>query len=118
MALPKAGYPGLVLGSTAQYTPGPGTHVYNGQVCASLVGVVALVKAPQTTAAATVTVTRPAPHSIASRAITGASALPAVGATVLTRVTRLQARQVTVAILVVEYAACHPSSRAFQFSRA
>ncbi|MCJ1478816.1 exosome 3'-_5 exonuclease subunit ski4 (Csl4) [Lambiella insularis] len=122
--LPQIAYPGLVLGPASQYTPGPGTHVYEGQVYASLAGPVVTTAADpiqpvfqktaankfQPTSLPQLSVTRPAPPtSIPSHLVSATNVLPAVNDIVLAKVTRLQTRQVTVAILVVEETVCADS---------
>ena len=36
--MPETAIPGQILGSSSRYVAGPGTHVFNGDVCASTVG--------------------------------------------------------------------------------
>lgn len=43
-APPARAVPGQILGPRAQFLPGPGTHVHNGQVCASILGSVSVTE--------------------------------------------------------------------------
>lgn len=108
MAVPTTAYPGLVLGPAKQYTAGPGTHIYEGSICASVVGQVTTQPPGSSGSLPLLAVARPAPSTAgpASRSIAGAGTLPHVGSIVLGRVTRLQARQINLAILVVDDAVC------------
>ena len=115
LSLPRLAYPGLLLGPSSQYSSGPGTHIYNSSIYASIAGQPTI--APQssslnpssgsktTTAAITnptisILPIPPVP-SILSPLVSNKNVLPAVGSVVLFRVTRLMAKQVNVAILVV-----------------
>lgn len=103
--------PGQLLGSIDKYIPGPGIHVRDANLYASLLGTVAVAqpdKAPgpskrlnriissQTGPLPTISVSRPGAVHEKQREV-----LPEVGNIVLCRVTRIQPRQATVAILVV-----------------
>jgi len=103
--------PGQLLGSVDKYIPGPGIHVRDANLYASLLGTVAIAqpdKAPgpskrlnriissQTGPLPTISVSRPGAAYEKQREV-----LPEVGNIVLCRVTRIQPRQATVAILVV-----------------
>ena len=94
--------PGQPLGPASRYTPGPGTHLYQSQVCASIAGA---VHQPSSSSSGgpprpSLSVVRPSSSSAQ------AAILPDVGALVLGRVTRITARQATVAILVVGEHVC------------
>jgi exosome complex component CSL4 len=122
--------PGQHLGAASQYLPGPGTHLTDGQVFASLLGHVQIVKSaaaaaaagdkaaaapvgpakrltrivvPTATAAADLAAVDRRPTISVSRAALadGGEVLPDVGNTVLCRVTRITQKQAVVAILVV-----------------
>ncbi|EPE05734.1 3 -5 exoribonuclease csl4 [Ophiostoma piceae UAMH 11346] len=116
--------PGQHLGAASQYIPGPGTHLSDGQVYASLLGHTQIrqpapVAAGAASAAAgpakrltrivvptaaslTPVVDRRATVSVSRAALAeGGEVLPDVGNTVLCRVTRLTQKQAVVAILVV-----------------
>jgi exosome complex component CSL4 len=123
-ALPKLAVPGQQLASTTTYLSGSGTHVHNGQICASIAGPVYIEQShakPKTKSI--LSISRSAnslakkgavagqqqqqqQQKIASAAATTTSkpkynTLPSVDSIVLARVTRVQKRQVTVSILVV-----------------
>lgn len=121
--VPQIAYPGLILGPASKYTPGPGTHAYESQIYASLAGSVVTTSAdpqpisqkspsnkPQSSTLPQLSVTRPPPPlSIPSHLVSATNVLPAVNDIVLAKVTRLQTRQVTVAILVVGETVCADS---------
>lgn len=116
-ALPTLAIPGQRLGSIASYAAGPGTHVQNATIYASIAGPVVVDQAqPSSKAKLILSVSRTGPKKAAAPApSTKASAnpantgkpklryntLPAVDSVVLARVTRVQKRQATVSILVV-----------------
>lgn len=111
-SLPALALPGQPLGGAASYAPGPGIHIQDQQLYASLLGPVSATKPPKRPSAAGPSSSMPA-LSIArpdAHAAVGASAatntLPEVDAVVLARVTRLTPRQATVEILVVGEAVC------------
>lgn len=102
--VPSVAIPGTVLGPITKYAPGPGTHVYEGNVVSSLLGKVAMT--PSTKA--------PGPAKRLNK-ITGGAAeelatlsvsrhgkkreiLPDVGSVVLARVVRLMPKQAIVVI--------------------
>lgn len=101
--------PGQLLGPANQYIAGPGTHIHEANLYASLLGTVSLVqpeKAPGPTKRITkITPQEPAKLPTLSVLRSGLSekreVLPEVGNVVLCRVTRIAPRQATVAILVV-----------------
>lgn len=115
LSLPRLAHPGLLLGSSSHYSPGPGTHIYKSSIYASIAGQPTIGPASSahnpssgsktTTAAVPISTISilpipPAP-SILSPHVSNKNVLPAVGSVVLFRVTRLMAKQVNVAILVV-----------------
>ncbi|KAL1894760.1 exosome 3'-_5 exonuclease subunit ski4 (Csl4) [Sporothrix stenoceras] len=117
--------PGQHLGASSQYLPGPGTHLTEGQVFASLLGHVQIAKSeaanekgsgapagpakrltrivvpPAASAAADAVDRRPTISVSRSALAEGGEVLPDVGNTVLCRVTRITQKQAVVAILVV-----------------
>ncbi|KAJ6006067.1 hypothetical protein N7451_004011 [Penicillium sp. IBT 35674x] len=104
--LPPVAIPGQCLGSVAMYSAGPGTHIQQSNIYASIAGpVVADPAQPKTGIKSTLRVSRVVPATI--RAASAANqkqrynTLPAVDSIVLARVTRVQKRQATVSILVV-----------------
>lgn len=115
--LPALAIPGQRLGPIASYSAGPGTHVQNANIYASIAGPVLVDPAqPSTKAKSTLSVSRSIrqPTTTTTTTTTPSSApqpshppklkyntLPAVDSIVLARVTRVQKRQATVSILVV-----------------
>ncbi|PLN76718.1 exosome component EXOSC1/CSL4-domain-containing protein [Aspergillus taichungensis] len=104
-SLPTLAIPGQRLGPVTTYAAGPGTHVQNAHVYASIAGPVVLDPANASSQAkSTLTVSR---NAVSTGQKTSApvsrkyNTLPAVDSIVLARVTRVQKRQVTVSILVV-----------------
>ena len=93
--------PGQVLGSMSTHIAGPGTHVHESKIYASIVGSLVTSPAAVKTGKPTISIPRDgqsqlnlhAPHH---------NTLPVVGSTVLVRVIRVQQRQVIVSILVVD----------------
>ncbi|EAW13206.1 exosome non-catalytic core subunit CSL4 [Aspergillus clavatus NRRL 1] len=117
--LPKLAIPGQQLGSITSYFAGPGTHVKNANIYASIAGPVIIEQTqPSSKVKAIVSVSRnlntqpglvakptPAPSTpaktTAAKPKLRYNTLPAVDSIVLARVTRVQKRQATVSILVV-----------------
>ncbi|KAG6995523.1 exosome complex component csl4 [Physcia stellaris] len=105
--LPSIAFPGLALGPTSKYTPGPGTHIQAAQICASLSGAPSL---DSSTKPPTISIPRLLPPSTSSNVpssnVSNRNTLPRVGSIVLGKVTRCMIRQVNVAILVVDDQVC------------
>ena len=107
--LPPLAIPGQRLGSTTSYAAGPGTHVHDAFIYASIVGPIIVDQAqPASKAKSLLTVSRTVPRGTGAKPAAGKPApklkyntLPAVDSVVLARVTRVQKRQATVSILVV-----------------
>lgn len=121
--LPALAIPGQRLGPVTSYSAGPGTHVQQSNVYASIAGPVVVEPAqPGSKGKATLSVSRsirapgtgnaskpvttapgakPAATSATPKPKVKYNALPAVDSVVLARVTRVQKRQATVSILVV-----------------
>ncbi|KAK0125543.1 exosome 3'-_5 exonuclease subunit ski4 (Csl4) [Cadophora gregata f. sp. sojae] len=109
--------PGQLLGPTSEYLPGPGIHVHNSNLYASILGPISKTAPPKPTgpqkrltkitpAAPVALPTLSIERNISAAAGEGAKKgkaeiLPEVNSTVLCRVTRIAPRQATVAILVV-----------------
>lgn len=111
MSLPTTAYPGLPLGPSSKYAPGPGTHIYSSQIYASLAGPVILTPSTPNPSSSSSSSTKPTSTNLPTLSIARLSSprtnvLPQVNSTVLCRVTRLQTRQVTVEILVVDEQVC------------
>lgn len=107
--------PGQVLGAASEYLPGPGIHVHNSKLYASILGPVSKSVPPKPTGPQKrlTKITPAAPVALPTLSIERSIAagesgsagkkeiLPEVNSTVLCRVTRIAPRQATVAILVV-----------------
>ncbi|KAF9881053.1 hypothetical protein CkaCkLH20_01203 [Colletotrichum karsti] len=108
--IPQTAVPGKALGPTSRYNAGPGTHVYNGTVVASLMGKVIVTPsakaptAPKRLNRITAPTTEEMPTlSVAPRQAQGSGdkkreVLPDVGNVVLCRVVRLMPKQAIVTI--------------------
>ncbi|OAL46604.1 hypothetical protein IQ07DRAFT_590712 [Pyrenochaeta sp. DS3sAY3a] len=126
MALPSIALPGQLLGSTDNYLPGPGTHIYEQHIYASIGGPVASSPPPRPSKPSSKSAShppastpKPAPLLSISRPTSttdpgilgtgsggGGTILPEVGSIVLARITRLGARFATCDILVVNAIVC------------
>ena len=108
--------PGQLLGPTSEYQPGPGTHIHNANLYASILGPVRKVNPPKPAGPQKrlTKITPAAPAALPTLSIernivavdaneggSKADIMPEVNSTVLCRVTRITPRQATVAILVV-----------------
>ncbi|KAK5047132.1 hypothetical protein LTR84_007075 [Exophiala bonariae] len=93
--------PGQVLGSTTSYLPGPGTHVYEDNILASIIGSSLITPAVNKTTKPTISIPRNNAAN-ATRASAATGALPKVGSIILGRVTRVQQRQLSASILSVD----------------
>jgi exosome complex component CSL4 len=121
MALPSLALPGQLLGSIDKYLPGPGTHIHEGNIYASISGPVAST-APLRASTTPSATSKPhsAPLLSISRSISsssspgilgsgsggGAPILPEVDSIVLARITRLTPRFATCEILVIGDVVC------------
>lgn len=108
MALPEAAYPGLLLAPASKYVAGPGTYTKETEIYASLAGPVKTTSSSESNPKTlpVISVQRPTCSTIPSRFVSATNVLPAVNDIVLARVMRLQARQVTMNILVVGEHVC------------
>lgn len=109
--------PGQLLGPTTEYLPGTGTHIHNSNLYASILGPITKtippkpVGPPKRLTKITPAAPSPLPTISIERDISAGNAkdkskakaeiLPEVNSTVLCRVTRIQPRQASVAILIV-----------------
>jgi exosome complex component CSL4 len=110
--------PGQLLGPTSEFLPGPGTHIHNSKLYASILGPVTTTippkrPGPQKRLTKIIPVApTPLPTIVVERDVSAASptdggakpkreVLPEVNSTVLCRVTRITPKQAAVAILVV-----------------
>lgn len=92
--------PGQVLDSTSSHQPGPGTHVYNSKILASIIGITVTTPATERKSKPTISIPRSASISLSTTTAKN-NTLPVVGSVVLCRVTRVQKMQATASILVV-----------------
>lgn len=113
--IPSLAIPGQRLGPASAYSAGPGTHVQQSMIYASIAGPVVVDPAqPKTQLKPTIQVSRVSTSKPQTKSGCPAEAastlpnpkpryntLPAVDSIVLARVTRVQKRQVAVSILVV-----------------
>ncbi|KAK4189621.1 hypothetical protein QBC35DRAFT_513886 [Podospora australis] len=113
---PTLAIPGQLLGHASKYQPGPGTHIHESNLYASLLGTIHVTqpaKAPGPVKRLTKITPAPAPAELPTISVTvptrsaGAEhqqkkreVLPEVGNVVLCRVIRITPRQAVVAILV------------------
>ncbi|KAL3423265.1 3 -5 exoribonuclease csl4 [Phlyctema vagabunda] len=107
--------PGQLLGPASQYIPGPGTHVHDAKLYASILGPISTTTPPKPAGPQKrlTKITQAVPTLLPTISIernlslgengtsTKAEILPEVNSTVLCRVTRITPRQASVAILVV-----------------
>ncbi|KAJ6079079.1 hypothetical protein N7467_008832 [Penicillium canescens] len=107
-SLPPIAIPGQRLGPVSAYSAGPGTHIQQSFIYASIAGpVVSDTAQPKTHTKPTLRVSRTLPTKKTPAAAAAPTTkpryntLPAVDSIVLARVTRVQKRQATVSILVV-----------------
>ncbi|EWC48167.1 hypothetical protein DRE_02271 [Drechslerella stenobrocha 248] len=104
--------PGQPLGPAHAYVPGSGVHVFNGQIVSSLVGQVVTTASTSTSASASTLTSTPPTISVVKPSVaadeegSSATLLPDVNSEVLCRVTRINARQATVAVFVVNGRVC------------
>jgi exosome complex component CSL4 len=110
--------PGQLLGTASEFLPGPGTHIHNSKLFASILGPIKTTTPPKPAGPQKrlTKITPAAPAVLPTISIerdiyvgnggdgsgkSKAETLPEVNSTVLCRVTRIQPRQASVAILVV-----------------
>lgn len=93
--------PGQFLADTNSHQPGPGTHVYENNILASIVGRSVVTPAATKTSKPTVSVPR-FDQSGSAKPNAATSILPTVGSIVLCRVSRVQQRQLSASILLVD----------------
>jgi exosome complex component CSL4 len=114
MALPSVALPGQLLGHTDKYLPGPGTHIHDSQIYASLAGPVHASSSKTTSKsnklAPLLSITRPTrttdPGILGTNSGGGGTILPTVSSTVLVRITRLGPRFASCEILVIDDDVC------------
>lgn len=118
MAIPSIALPGQLLGHTDKYLPGPGTHIHESQIYASIAGPVFATPSPQSSQPTTtksklaplLSISRPStstdPGILGTNSGGGGTILPTVDAIVLCRITRLGPRFATCEILVINDVVC------------
>ncbi|KAL1606354.1 exosome 3'-_5 exonuclease subunit ski4 (Csl4) [Paraconiothyrium brasiliense] len=99
MALPTLALPGTLLGPASKYAPGPGTHIHDSSIYASVAGTVASSPSsnPTTTKLPLLSISRPGEAAASDNT----NILPEVDSQVLARITRLGARFASAEILVI-----------------
>jgi exosome complex component CSL4 len=109
MPMPTTASPGLALGPAFKYASGSGTYVESGTIYASIAGTVSTSKQATTSGPSqvlSISTAPPATTAVPSRNVAQGNILPKVNSVVLAKVTRLGARQINVAILVVDDIVC------------
>jgi exosome complex component CSL4 len=95
-----AALPGDVLDSTNTHLAGPGTHVWDSKICASIIGSLSTIPPSSKSGKPTMTIhralIRPSTQALQS------NMLPALNSTVVCRITRVQQRQASASVLVVD----------------
>jgi exosome complex component CSL4 len=98
--MPDIAVPGQVLTTTSSHLAGPGTHVYENNILASIVGSTVTTPAPSRSSKPTISVPRCIPNQFILS--TPTNGLPSVNSIVLCRVTRVQQRQLIASILLTD----------------
>lgn len=121
MSLPALALPGQLLGPADKYLPGPGTHIHEQQIYASIAGPVLSSPSPRPTQSNStasksklvplLSISRPSdttsdPGILGTGSGGGAPILPSVDSVVLARITRLGTRFATCEILVIDTHVC------------
>ncbi|KAJ4983245.1 3 -5 exoribonuclease csl4 [Stagonosporopsis vannaccii] len=116
MAVPSIALPGQLLGSADKYFPGPGTHMHESSIYASIAGPVITSPTPKTTTpkpSPLLSIQRPStstdPGILGTGSGGGGTILPEVNSTVLALITRLGPRFATCEILVIDDVVCRES---------
>lgn len=118
MAVPSIALPGQLLGSADKYFPGPGTHIHESSIYASIAGPVITSPTPKTTTTTTkpsplLSIQRPDistdPGILGTGSGGGGTILPEVNSVVLAQITRLGPRFATCEILVINSVVCRES---------
>lgn len=95
--------PGQVIGKISTHLSGPGTHVADSKIYASIIGSVSIIPTSTSTGKPMLTIPR-SPSSATTKELAGAhksETLPAVGDVAICRVIRVQQRQAVCSIVVV-----------------
>ena len=109
MSLPSIALPGQLLGPADKYLPGPGTHMHEQHIYASIAGPVASSRASKATPTPLLSISRTTstdPGILGTNSGGGGTILPSVSSTVLALITRLGPRFATCEILVIDDVVC------------
>ena len=98
--MPDVAVPGQILASTSTHLAGPGTHIYESNILASIIGSAVTTPSPNRASKPTISVPRHTPHQ--SVLSTATESLSTVNSIVLCRVTRVQQRQLAASILLTD----------------
>ena len=98
--MPDIAVPGQILASTSSHLAGPGTHIYENDILASIVGSSVITPPPNRSSKPTISIPRHSPHQ--SVLSTATNSLPTVNSIVLCRVLRVQQRQLIASILLTD----------------
>jgi exosome complex component CSL4 len=127
MSLPSIALPGQLLGSIDKYLPGPGTHIHEQQIYASIAGPVLSSPLPKSSQPSSMSsksaltpllsISRPPtttsdPGILGTNSGGGAPLLPSINSIVLARITRLSARFASCEILVIDDVVCREAFQA------
>ncbi|KAJ9613544.1 exosome 3'-_5 exonuclease subunit ski4 (Csl4) [Cladophialophora chaetospira] len=96
--------PGQILSTTQHHLPGPGTHIHDNSILASIIGTSLIRPAQSKSSKPTISVPRQATST------TNTSSLPKVRSHVLCRVTRVRQRELNASILTVVTPSASPPS--------
>jgi exosome complex component CSL4 len=111
--LPSIALPGQLLGPVTKYLPGPGTHIHNSSVYASVAGRVAPSPETKSKTPPLLSIQRapalPAPGILGPSSGSGSSLLPEVSSIVLARCTRIGPRFASLEILTINDTPCATS---------
>lgn len=93
--------PGQVIASISSHSAGPGTHIYENNIIASIIGSISTASSAGKSSKPVISISHP---NLATNAKSSLSinALPLLGSIVLCRITRVQQRQLSATILVVD----------------
>ena len=93
--------PGQVLGPVSSYVSGPGTHIMDSQICASIIGPVLTAPDSMTKGKPTITVVRSSNSGKETPGKERNEMLPALEDVVICQVSRVQQRQIVCSIILI-----------------
>ncbi|KAL9624178.1 MAG: hypothetical protein Q9160_001700 [Pyrenula sp. 1 TL-2023] len=93
--------PGQVLGETSTHLAGPGTHITDSKIYASIIGLVTTIPTSIPSGKPTLSISRSSSTPVKDTVAIKNETLPAVGDSVVCQVTRVQQRQALCSIVVV-----------------